>query len=69
MFLFMRHGRIYAFYQSQLTEMPDRWKKVLAIIKPIIYFRFAWTNPASIKGKVCASQYNIFSTVKIKDES
>jgi len=34
----MRHSRIHAFYQSQLTEMPDRWKKVLAIIKPIIFF-------------------------------
>jgi len=34
----MRHNRIYAFYQSQLTEMPDRWKKVLAIIKPIFFF-------------------------------
>jgi len=34
----MRHRRIHAFYQSQLTKMPDRWKKVLAIIKPIIFF-------------------------------
>jgi len=34
----MRHGRIHAFYQSQLTEIPDRRKKVLAIIKPIIFF-------------------------------
>jgi len=34
----MRRGRIHAFYQSQLTEMPDRWKKVLASIKPIIFF-------------------------------
>jgi len=33
----MRHGRIHAFYQSQLTEVPDRWKKVLAIIKPIFF--------------------------------
>jgi len=34
----MRRGRIHAFYKSQLTEMPDRWKKELAIIKPIIFF-------------------------------
>jgi len=33
----MQHGRIHAFYQSQLTEMPDRWKQVLAIIKPFIF--------------------------------
>jgi len=65
----MRRGRIHAFYKSQLTEMPDRWKKELAIIKPIIFFRFAWMNLASIKDKVCASQYNIFSTFKIKDEN
>jgi len=26
-------------------------------------------NLASIKDKVCASQYNIFSTAKIKDEN
>jgi len=34
----MRLGRIHAFYQSQLTDMPDRWKMVLAIIKPNIFF-------------------------------
>jgi len=34
----MRHGRIHEFYQSQLTEVADRWKKALAIIKPIIFF-------------------------------
>jgi len=60
----MRHSRINAFYQSQLTEMPDRWIKVLAIIKAIIFFRFAWNNIACIKDKVCASQYNIFLPFK-----
>jgi len=32
-------------------------------------FRFAWKNLANIKDKVCASQYNTFSTIKIKDKN
>jgi len=32
-------------------------------------FRFAGNNLANIKDKVCASQYKIFSNIKIKDKN
>jgi len=60
----MLHGRIHEFYQSQLTEMPDQWKRVLAIIKPIFLF-----DAHELISVVLKIKYNIFSTVKIKDEN
>jgi len=38
--------------------MLNHWEKAWAIIKPI-----------SIKDKMCASQYNIVSAIKIRDEN
>jgi len=43
--------------------MPDRWKKVLAIIKTIIFFRFARNNLVCIKDKVCASQCSLIEYI------
>jgi len=63
----MRRGRIHAFYQSQLTEMPDRWKKVWAIIKPTIFFDSHEIILIILKIKCVQASRNFFSTIKIKD--
>jgi len=63
----MRRGRIHAFYYLNRNAGPV--EKGVSDNKTENFFRFAWNNLANIKDRVCASQYNIFSTIKIKDKN